>query len=37
MRVIYVDIDETIAFYPNERKYNLAEPNQDNIAKINKR
>ena len=35
-KTVLVDIDETIAFYPNERKYNLAEPNQDNIAKINK-
>ena len=31
-----VDIDETICFYPNERKYNLAVPNMENIAKINK-
>ena len=35
-KTVLVDIDETIAFYPNKRKYNLAEPNQDNIAKINK-
>tara|TARA_Y100001938_G_scaffold151030_1_gene245332 strand:- start:9973 stop:10392 length:420 start_codon:yes stop_codon:yes gene_type:complete len=35
-KTVLVDIDETIAFYPSERKYNLAEPNQDNIAKINK-
>tara|TARA_R110000868_G_scaffold348816_2_gene610003 strand:+ start:1076 stop:1426 length:351 start_codon:yes stop_codon:yes gene_type:complete len=32
----YVDIDETICFYPKIRKYNLAVPNQENIAKINK-
>ena len=31
-----VDIDETICFYPNERRYNLSEPNFKNIAKINK-
>ena len=30
-----VDIDETIAFYPTERKYNLAEPKEENIQKIN--
>jgi len=33
---IYVDIDETICFYTNSRDYNLAEPNKENIAKINK-
>jgi hypothetical protein len=33
---VLVDIDETICFYPNERKYNLAVPNMENIAKINK-
>jgi CMP-N,N'-diacetyllegionaminic acid synthase len=33
---VLVDIDETICFYPNERKYNLAVPNKENIAKINK-
>jgi len=32
---IYVDIDETICFYVNEREYPLAEPNTTNIAKIN--
>jgi len=31
-----VDIDETICFYPEKRSYDLAEPDQDNIAKINK-
>ena len=35
-RVVLVDVDETICFYPNERKYNLAEPNHENINKINK-
>lgn len=36
-KVALVDVDETICFYPNnERKYNLAVPNKDNIAKINK-
>ena len=31
-----VDIDETICFYPNARRYDLAEPCQENIDKINK-
>ena len=38
-RKIFVDIDETICFYPGERNYryyDLAEPSYDNIAKINK-
>ena len=35
-KVALVDIDETICFYPNERKYNQAEPSKENIAKINK-
>ena len=35
-KTVLVDIDETICFYPKERKYNLAEPNQENINKINK-
>ena len=35
-KVALVDIDETICFYKEERRYNLAEPNKDNIAKINK-
>ena len=35
---IYVDIDETICFYPpdGERNYPDAIPNFENIAKINK-
>lgn len=33
---IYVDIDETICFYEDERSYNLAKPNFPNIEKINK-
>ena len=33
---VLVDIDETISFYPGERKYDLAEPIVENIAKINK-
>lgn len=33
---VLVDIDETICFYPEERKYNLAVPSMDNIDKINK-
>ena len=32
---IFVDIDETICFYKEERDYNLAKPNLDNIKKIN--
>ncbi len=35
-RKIFVDIDETICFYSDKRRYNLAEPDYDNIAKINK-
>lgn len=31
-----VDIDETICFYSGERRYDLSEPNFENIAKINK-
>ena len=31
-----VDIDETICFYSNERRYDLSEPNYKNIDKINK-
>ena len=34
--IIYVDIDETICFYSGTRRYDLSEPNYDNIAKINK-
>lgn len=32
---IYVDIDETICFYKNDRIYEEAIPNQKNIGKIN--
>ncbi len=35
-QVVLVDIDETICFYGETRRYDLAEPNKDNIAKINK-
>ena len=35
-RVALVDIDETICFYPGKRQYNMAEPSEENIAKINK-
>ena len=35
-KVVLVDIDETICFYSGKRQYNLAEPSQENIAKINK-
>ena len=33
---IFVDIDETICFFSGKRRYDLAEPDYDNIAKINK-
>ena len=35
-RVALVDIDETICFYSGKRRYDLAEPRAENIAKINK-
>jgi hypothetical protein len=35
-KVALVDIDETICFYTGKRVYNLAEPNLENIGKINK-
>ncbi len=34
-KVVFVDIDETICFYSGERRYDLSEPNHENIAKIN--
>ena len=34
--IVLVDIDETICFYSGDRRYDLAEPSQENIAKINK-
>jgi hypothetical protein len=34
--VVFVDIDETICFYPDDRVYEQAVPNHENIAKINK-
>ena len=34
-KIVLVDIDETICFYPGERRYDLAEPDYVNIAKIN--
>lgn len=36
MKKIYVDIDETICFYEDERDYNLAIPIIERIKKINK-
>jgi len=33
---IFVDIDETICYYKDNRDYNLALPIVDNIKKINK-
>jgi len=35
-KIALVDIDETICFYSGVRRYDLSEPNYDNIAKINK-
>ena len=35
-KVVLVDIDETVCFYPAKRTYDLAEPDDENIAKINK-
>jgi hypothetical protein len=35
-RIALVDIDETICFYSDIRRYDLSEPNYENIAKINK-
>jgi len=35
-KTVLVDVDETICFYPKKRQYNLAEPDKENIAKINK-
>ena len=35
-KVALVDIDETICFYAGKRRYDLAEPDKNNIAKINK-
>ena len=36
VKVALVDVDETVCFYPKDRRYDLAEPIKDNIAKINK-
>ena len=36
MRIIYVDIDETICETPLPRNYNNAKPIKENIDKINK-
>jgi len=35
-RVALVDIDETICFYSGLRRYDLSEPNFENIEKINR-
>tara|TARA_R110000824_G_scaffold252068_6_gene440747 strand:- start:6911 stop:7261 length:351 start_codon:yes stop_codon:yes gene_type:complete len=35
-KVALIDIDETICFYSGTRRYDLSEPNYENIAKINK-
>lgn len=36
MKIIYVDIDETICSTPNDRSYDQSIPIKDNIKKINK-
>lgn len=36
MKIIYVDIDETICTTPESRKYEDAKPVHENIKKINK-
>jgi hypothetical protein len=35
-KVVLVDVDETICFYPGLRQYDMAEPMPENISKINK-
>lgn len=35
-KTVLVDIDETICFYSGDRRYDLSEPNFENISKINK-
>ena len=35
-KVALIDIDETICFYSDTRRYDLSEPNYKNIDKINK-
>jgi hypothetical protein len=35
-KTVLVDVDETICFYSGERRYDIAEPNPENIAKINR-
>lgn len=35
-KIVLVDVDETICFYPKKRQYNLAVPSEENIEKINK-
>ena len=34
-KVVLVDIDETICFYPKKRRYDMAVGHMENIAKIN--
>lgn len=34
--IIYIDIDETICWTPEDRDYSKAVPNADNISKANK-
>lgn len=35
-KTVLVDVDETICFYGDERRYDLAQPHHENIAKINR-
>tara|TARA_E500000331_G_C16980765_1_gene593442 strand:+ start:227 stop:592 length:366 start_codon:yes stop_codon:yes gene_type:complete len=35
-KIALVDIDETICFYSDERRYDLSEPSFENIEKINR-
>ena len=34
VKVALVDVDETVCFYPDKRRYDEAVPNKKNIAKI---
>ena len=36
VKVALVDIDETVCYYPDKRRYDLAQPLTENIDKINK-
>ncbi len=36
VKVALVDIDETVCYYPDKRRYDLEQPLTENIDKINK-